>query len=326
METHERFDVEPRGQVVAPGPVSRFLRPLVARLRARIPDAWIGNYVYGPLSRQARRRFARDWERLMPTTVSLETRTICNGRCAFCAASVQNRAREDRAMPWEVFAHLIADLVRVNWSGRLAFFVNNEPLLDQGLEEKIAYARERLPHAFFQLSTNGLILHPQRANALFDAGLDDLTVNDYVAHWREVRENIAATMAALSPERKKKVIVYQRDQRMLMFNRAGTAPNKEVVPAPLRIFCQMPFTQINIVHDGTVSLCCQDLLVQHPIGNAVELGVWSVWFSARYREVRQRLLALDRQATPLCAGCDYRGFKTLTGPLRPLNRLFNVFK
>jgi MoaA/NifB/PqqE/SkfB family radical SAM enzyme len=326
METHERFDVEPRGQVVVPGPISRALRPLIARVRARIPDAWIGNWVYGPLSRQARRRVRDDWERLLPTTVSLETRTICNGRCAFCAASVQNRAREDRAMPWEVFTGVIDDLVRVNWTGRLAFFVNNEPLLDQGLEDKVAYARSRLPRAFFQLSSNGLILSPARANALFDAGLDDLLVNDYVAHWREVRENIAAALAALSPKRKRKFIVYQRDQRMTMFNRAGTAPNKEVAPRPLRAFCQMPFTQINIVYDGTVSLCCMDLLVQTPIGNAAEQGVWNVWFSERYREIRRRLLALDRRATSLCAVCDYRGFKTLTGVLRPFNRLFNVLK
>lgn len=326
METHERFDVEPRGQVVGPGAVSRMLRPWIARLRARIPDAWMADYVYGPLSRTVRNRYRRDWERIMPTTVSIETRTICNGRCSFCAASVQNRAREDRAMPWEVFTHIIDDLARVNWTGRLAFFVNNEPLLDAGLEDKIAHARQKLPHAFFQLSTNGLILSPARAQSLFDAGLDDMLVNDYVAHWREVRANIAATMAELSPERKKKFVVYQRDQRMLMFNRAGTAPNKGAAPRPMRAFCQMPFTQINIIYDGTVSLCCQDLLVQEPIGNAVEQGVWNVWFSERYREIRRRLLALDRRATPLCALCDYRGFKTLTGVLRPLNRVFNVLK
>jgi len=283
------------------------------------------DYVYGPLSSQARRRYEQNWRFLLPATVSIETRTICNGRCSFCAASVDNRTRADAAMSVEVFEKIIDDLTRVNYAGRVAFFVNNEPLLDKGLEQKVAHARRLLPRAFLQVSTNGLVLTPDRAHALFEAGLDDLTVNDYTEQ-QSVRDNIEATFAALTPEERRKFIVYVREQEAELFNRAGSAPNKEAAPQPMRAFCQMPFTQINIVHDGTVSLCCQDLNVQEPVGNAFEDGVWSVWFSERYHEIRRKLLAKDRHATDLCTVCDYRGFKTLTGPLRPLNRLFNVLK
>jgi MoaA/NifB/PqqE/SkfB family radical SAM enzyme len=325
VETHTQYGVEKRGQIVAPGRLSRSLRPLVVGVRRWIPDQWMRDYVYGPLSSQARARYERNWPFLLPATVSIETRTICNGRCSFCAASVQNRTRPDATMSWAVFAGIIDELMKVNYAGRVAFFVNNEPLLDKGLEKKVAHARERLPRAFLQVSTNGLVLTPERAGALFDAGLDDLTVNDYTDH-HDVRENIEATFNALAPERRRKFIVYVREQEAELFNRAGSAPNKQVAPRPMPAFCQMPFTQINIVHDGTVSLCCQDLLVQEPIGNAHTDGLWNVWFSPRYHEIRTKLLAKDRTATDLCAVCDYRGFKTLTGPLRPLNRLFNVLK
>lgn len=326
METHERFDVEKRGQVVAPGFLSRRLRPLVASLRTHLPDRWLRDYLYGPLSTQSANRFRRDGERLLPTTVSIETRTICNGRCTFCASAVQNQSRPDRSMPWEVFTRIVDDLETVRFSGRLAFFVNNEPLLDKGLEEKIAHARAKLPDAFLQVSSNGLILTPERANAMFSAGLDDLTVNDYADYNQPIRENIDATMAALSPERRRKFIVYVREREAKLFNRAGSAPNATDADEPLRAFCQMPFTQINIVHDGTVSLCCQDLLVQEIIGNVCDRGVWAVWYSEKYREIRRRLLTKDRTCTDLCRVCDYRGFKTLTGVWRPFNRLFNVLK
>ncbi len=325
METHEKYGVEKRGQIVAPGILSRRLRPLVVWLRGRIPDRWMRDYVYGPLSSQVRGRYEKNWTFVLPATVSIETRTICNGHCSFCAASVENRTREDRSMPWPVFAKIVAELTSVNFAGRVAFFVNNEPLLDRELEKKIAHAREKLPRAFLQVSTNGLVLTPERANALFDAGLDDLTVNDYTEH-HSIRENIEATMAALSPERRRKFIVYVREREAELFNRAGSAPNKGEASAPMRAFCQMPFTQINVIHDGTVSLCCQDLNVQEMIGNAYADGLWNVWFSDRYFEIRRKLLAKDRTATDLCRVCDYRGFKTLTGTLRPLNRLFNVLK
>jgi len=325
METHQRFDVERRGQVIEPGPISRWLRPVIAGVRARIPDPWINDYIYGYLSHQARNRFRGSWSYLLPTTVSLETRTICNGRCAFCAASVPNRTREDKSMPWEVFARIVDELAGVNYSGRLAFFVNNEPLLDKNLEEKIAHARRRLPCAFLQVSTNGILLTQERANALFDAGLDDLTVNDYADN-RPVRGDLARVLSVISPERRRMLVIYLRDAEEKLFNRAGSAPNAPATRQPMRAFCQMPFTQINIVWDGTVSLCCQDLMVQVPIGNAFNEGLWAVWFSERYREIRRRLLDKDRNATDLCRICDFCGFKTLTGPLRPLNRLFRVLK
>jgi len=326
METHEKYGVERRGQVVAPGGFSRRLRPMVGSLRGRIPDRWMRDYLYGPLSTQVRNRFVHTWEFALPATVSIETRTICNGRCSFCLAAVQNRVRPDKSMPWKIFAGIVDDLAAVDFTGRLAFFVNNEPLLDKGLEKKIAHARKLLPRAFFQVSTNGLVLTPERADALFNAGLDDLTVNNYADHHEQVRENISKTMQSLSPERRSKFIVYVREQEAKLFNRAGSAPNADEAMRPMRAFCQMPFTQINIVHDGTVSLCCQDLLVQEPIGNVTERGVWPVWFSNRYREIRRRLLDKDRTCTDLCRVCDYRGFKTLTGVLRPFNRLFNVLK
>ncbi|NLH49008.1 MAG: radical SAM protein [Myxococcales bacterium] len=325
MDTPEKHTVEKRGQMLGPGTISKTLRPYIVALRSRIPDRWMRDYVYGPLSGQARRRYRDLWPFALPATVSIETRTICNGRCAFCAVSVDNHAREDRAMPWAVFARLIEELTAVHYAGRVAFFVNNEPLLDKGLEEKIAYARERLPLAFFQVSTNGIILTPERANSLFDAGLDDLTVNDYLDN-RPVRGNIEETFRSLSPERRRRFIVYLREREVQLFNRAGSAPNRGALDRPMRAFCQMPFSQINIVHDGTVSLCCQDVLVQVPIGNAYESGIWNVWFSERYREIRRRLMAKDRGCTELCRACDYRGFKALYGVWWPLNRLFRVLK
>lgn len=325
MDTHRRYDVEKRGQIVAPGALSRRLRPLVVALRDRAPDQWLRRWVYGPLSGQARRRFLQHWELLLPTTVSLETRSICNGRCAFCAASVQNRTRADQVMPREVFDRLLAEVAAVNFTGRLAFFVNNEPLLDDDLESKIAAARDRLPRAFLQVSTNGILLTAQRAKSLLNAGLDDLTVNDYADN-RPLRGNIEETFQALSPEQRRKCIIYRRAREARLFNRAGSAPNAEKITQPMPAFCQMPFTQINVVQDGTVSLCCQDLLVQEPIGNAFQDGLWSVWFSPRYHEIRRKLMNKDRTATELCRVCDYRGFKTLTGVWRPLNRLFRVLK
>ena len=94
----------------------------------------------------------------------------------------------------------------------------------------------------------------------------------------------------------------------------------ETITKPMPAFCSFPFHQINVVHDGNVSLCCMDLLVQEVMGNVKDEGVLGVWFGEKFAEVRRKLLNYDRTCTDICKVCDWRGFKGLTGALEPLNR------
>jgi Radical SAM superfamily/Iron-sulfur cluster-binding domain len=304
---------------------AKYIKPPLMKLAAMLGEGFLYYRLYPPLSRQARNRYAGMESRILPHTVSLETRSICNGRCEFCASSVQNNKRPDKTMPREVFDSVVDELASVGYQGRLALFVNNEPLLDKRLPELISSAREKLPEAFVQVSTNGIKLNAEIAADLLDRGLNDLTVNDYTSTGF-LADRVRETAKALPETYADRFFVHLRKVDEHLYNRAGSAPNAGPLAQPIPAFCSFPFVQMNIIHDGTVSLCCQDLLTQSPMGNVMENGVLGVWFGEAFRKARADLLKMDRTQNPVCKICDYRGFKLLTGNLAWLNSLFTVLK
>ncbi len=299
---------------------TKYIKAPARRIIENIPEDFLHYRLFPLLSKQAASRYKRDVDRMLPHTVSLETRTICNGRCAFCAAAVQNNSRQDHRMSDEVFKRCIDELSSIRFSGRVAFFVNNEPLLDEKIAERVAYARTKLPEAFLQISTNGIRLDSAIANDLFIAGLDEMIVNCYVTDSR-IPDHVSKAVADLPDSFRHKTSVHIRDAEMKIANRAGSSPNVEALVRPMPAFCTFPFTQINVIYDGTVSLCCQDMMAKEVMGNVMESGLLGVWFGERFKEIRQSLLRYDRSCTGLCEACDWRGFKALSGPLEPLNRI-----
>ncbi len=313
---------------LAPNPaasITRRIKDFVIRLLETIPEPFMYYRIYPILSRQGAHRYGPVADRLLFHTVSFETRTLCNGHCAFCLASVENNPRPDRTMPWEIFEKCIAELRSIRYSGRVAFFVNNEPLLDKRMVDMVAHARRELPLAFLQISTNGIKLTGELAAARREAGLNDFTVNSYVTDGK-VRPDMTQAMSELPPEKRRKVRLYVRHEQEQITNRAGSAPNKPKLARPIPAFCAFPFTQINVIHDGSVSLCCNDLLAQEVMGNVTESGLLGVWFGERFRSVRKSLLARDRRCTGVCEVCDWRGFKVMHGAWSVVNPLMRHFR
>ena len=61
----------------------------------------------------------------LPRVVLIETRSKCNGTCAFCPASALTDERSDELMSLEVFNKIIDDLAKINYSNRVSLFNNN---------------------------------------------------------------------------------------------------------------------------------------------------------------------------------------------------------
>ena len=71
----------------------------------------------------------------MFTQVLLETRTDCNRSCKFCPQS--HFVRPLKVMEWEVFTKVINELSAIDFGGRIAFYMTNEPLLETRLLDMI---------------------------------------------------------------------------------------------------------------------------------------------------------------------------------------------
>ena len=260
----------------------------------------------------ARKIFAdRNFAKEVPlfTSIELETRTRCNSACSFCAANVLTDTREDKYMPEETYLKILDDLARLNYTGRIKFFVNNEPLLDARTPEFIRLAKEKVPGCWTEVHTNGLKLNPKTGRPLLEAGLDLLYINNYTQE-AKMHKGVKRFLDETALDFPGTMIVFHlRLLEEKLLNRGGTAPNREAVPEALNIPCILPFDEMVVTADGRVSICCQDHYFEEVMGNVNRQGLDDIWFGERFQAMRTKLAIGDRSGSKFCQACDFRGFK-----------------
>jgi radical SAM protein with 4Fe4S-binding SPASM domain len=72
--------------------------------------------------------------------------------------------------------------------------------------------------------------------------------------------------------------------------------------------CRLPFTEMLINWDGTVSLCCQDIDGENLIGDIKNQTISQIWQNKKYQKIRQLHLQLKTETLPLCKNCKLRTF------------------
>lgn len=260
-------------------------------------------------------------------TIYLQTRSLCNNTCSFCAASItyqqRHTTRKDILMKDEVHGKIVSDLGAMGFSGRIGYHFNNEPLLDKRLVEFIRQARTACPEAEIDVMTNGLTLTAPLGEQLFEAGLDLLRINNYSDEgaWlpgvSDFMESVIGTMppqgqtslnAHMPGNSRQKVMLVMRRLTEVMQNRAGSSPSGRQLKAGLRCSCLLPFNQLVVGATGRVGLCCNDFYVSENMGDLTTRSVAEVWHGEDFKRVRSILSRGDRAAIKLCAQCDYPGF------------------
>ena len=264
------------------------------------------------------------------TAVYFELRTRCNGTCSFCAASVQNEARPDICMDFELYKKAILELADMNYNGIIAFHVNSEPLLIKNIDEYIVFARKKLKDSWIQILSNGKSLNSVNGKKIIEAGIDELSLNIYndnlkaklpkniIKFEKEVlyklfdKKQIYAGHKNNRP--RGKFINYNIFRRLLneiLTNRAGSSPNKKSNKPILGNygFCEYPFRQFNITANGNVSQCCCDLNFSNSMGNIKFQSIQEVWKGKKFTDLRKNLLNGTRETSSLCSKCDFFGLQ-----------------
>lgn len=237
--------------------------------------------------------------------VLIETRTDCNQRCAFCPQSFYKRKIE--VMSWNIFKKIIDSLTDIEFAGRVALLISNEPLLETRLAKMIRYAKRKSPRFFLDITTNGILLSIDKVDELFSAGLDNININDY----RSDRENYKNKIS----EKLIPVVKAFKSNPKLTYNARSTAENLPnyagVIPQKFNPvdfgFCNFPFRKMVFDVNGNVMLCCNDFKHATNYGNINDSGVLELWHSAKLNEMRNNLL--QDKKTGLCSNCnDYQDY------------------
>lgn len=187
-----------------------------------------------------------------------------------------------------LFQKIILELADIQFSGRLSFHFFNEPLLRRDLGELVAWARARLPLAYFVLYTNGDLLTDERYAILLDAGIDLFLVtrHDFDAY----------------PSRPFQFV--QHPHNFTISGRGGTIAEST---KPLDIACFAPSEMLNITVDGDVVLCHEDAERRYIMGSFATQTLPEIWFGERFEEFRGPLESGNRfGAAVICQRCDNR--------------------
>jgi MoaA/NifB/PqqE/SkfB family radical SAM enzyme len=108
-----------------------------------------------------------------PQIIQIQTQYGCNARCIFCPMGRERNPLSGR-MDDETFSRIVEEAVK-NGVKVLSPYLQNEPLVDRQLHERIRIIREirgRLPLPKTKIITNGGLLTEERATDLIESGLE----------------------------------------------------------------------------------------------------------------------------------------------------------
>jgi len=211
---------------------------------------------------------------------------------------------------------------------RIILYLNNEPLTDPYLVERINYAKEKVPWASVHILTNGSLLTDKLTDNLLDSKLDwigfslhgirketiektmglnyDLTFKrvlkfiEKAKERRNIREFVMVTFLRhkdLSLEEKEEAIRFWQNkgiERISYFDgpisRAGNVKDLPQVRHREIRGCTSIWANemIHIVENGDVILCCMDWKREIVLGNIDRQSIYEVWNSQCYKDIRDK--------------------------------------
>ncbi len=274
-----------------------------------------------------------------PKRVAIENTTACNARCVFCPREKLRRKIE--FMDVDTFRKLLDDSMAAGAS-RLSLHNFGEPLLDEHLAEKIAYAKEKgIEETFFV--TNASLLTPERSEELIAAGLDRIkisftgtTAEEYESvhvglNYESTMENVHGLINAKKRRggnRPKitlryigKPLGFIRFWRQWIkywptcgvipgrFHNYSTGRNYNPIsrvrrPEFMKSCRPLRRSVVYILVNGDVVPCCYDFNGVLKMGNALEENIADIWNGPEFRAFRLAHRKHQFQKYPLCASCD----------------------
>lgn len=242
----------------------------------------------------------------------------CNRDCSFCPVSDTTFYKKTKdAIDLKLYQKIMRDLASIDYSGKILYSAFCEPLLHKGIEKLISLTKDILPKSRIEIVTNGDLLNKKKLKALFDAGLDTVSISMYDgAHQKEYFSSIKDSLK-LSDEQ---VVLRRRyfdgeNYGITISNRAGLVDSNQyrdkneqkVVDLPLEENCYYPFYMTLVDYNGDMLLCPHEWRKSTVIGNLANDHIWDLWSkSQKLESIRKMLSNNNRNFTP-CASCDVIG-------------------
>lgn len=117
-----------------------------------------------------------------PLSVSIETSSICNLKCNYCAQilgkSFENHYFKREVMSWETFEVVANQLKKFpSIIKKVHLFRNGEPLLNPKICDMILFLKKNNIAENININSNGILLNKKLSLSLIESGLDTLCIS-----------------------------------------------------------------------------------------------------------------------------------------------------
>jgi MoaA/NifB/PqqE/SkfB family radical SAM enzyme len=264
-----------------------------------------------------------------PRTVRIETTNACNAKCIICPH--RKMERPVSYMGDELYEKIIDECTGYN-CGSVHLHNFGEPLLDKNLAGRVRYARQKGIKRVVIFS-NGSLLTAENANALVDAGLDQIKVS-FDGSTREeferirpplkfdkivnnIKELVKIRNLKKSPMKIKVACcsTSDKDETMRSLENCvdgfsfGKVHNwtdsgmDHAEKSSVRKPCSRVWQTFTILSNGTVALCCLDYEGQVILGDVNKTSIFDIWHDESYRKIRELHKTARQDQIIICKNC-----------------------
>lgn len=253
-------------------------------------------------------RFIIGSEKRQFRIISIQTITSCNMTCCFCPINKNVYKLGKHYMSNNLLHKIAKELCDIDYSDQILLFTNNEPLLDRRIIEIVKLFRLSCPNADIKILTNGILITDKLIKQLFSNGLSSLIINNY-SDGKRLIKSVENIISHAQEYKEYNIMISIRNKNEILTTRAGQSPNKQEIEPTKFQYCALPFIDINVSYDGTITQCCFDALSKSNMGNVQEDNLQSIWENNNFQELRNDLFLGSRNKNTLCSNCDFDGFR-----------------
>lgn len=262
-----------------------------------------------------------------PISIQIETTSLCNARCLICPN--KDMKRKKGMMDDETFKKIIDDCKEIQ-PLEIYPFITGEPFMDKKIIDRIKYINDVLPNTNVKIFTNSALLTKEIIEKLLTLKIEGIVVSFNGAtketYEKQMGLNYGQTIEnikLLSQQNKIPILVSMvvtKDTlpEVKLFKEMWKGLNinpyissfknyggkfKIDVRLPVPEQCGRILTQMTILHDGRVSLCCMDNEGEIILGDATKNSLLEIWNNDKAKGIRQLHIDERKDEIPICKNC-----------------------
>lgn len=272
-----------------------------------------------------------------PNMIQIEATQGCNRRCTFCGT--MGMEKKFYFADLETMEHTARLIGESELNSRILLAGHGEPTLNPNIIEIVKTIRKHLqPINMIHMFTNGtkIVKHPELIDELFEAGLNDLCVDEYTDNQvgsiikdhvkdkypivtmgeKDKKGNSVKVFMDKKPNGKRVAIIPaidDKDTNVKLSHKlcnhcgAGMEPVKE----PIQKRCSVIFRDFFVRWDGNIAMCCNDFRGEYPVVNIKDCKtLQEAYFHPRLESARKYIILGNRASVYPCSICN-------VSPIRP---------